>query len=182
MYVCVCLWRNHLWVTQRLWNRQSSLVSHEANWLLFTNMLLLCYLSSPPLLCSDADKQQQSIRVQIPSNATSTTKLTTFFFCQAIKVFFLLVLVHKQVKNKVLKALQRSFYGGGVFIFLSAVQGRKTQLSRVEALDGWFVYVCELCVMRGTFKFSGVICSHSYIQGVIKLLQIPATHTYIHIT
>lgn len=30
----------------------------------------------------------------------------------------------------------KGFYDGEVFIFLSAVQGKKTQLSRVEALKG----------------------------------------------
>lgn len=46
--------------------------------------------------------------------------------------------------NKVLEALRRAFHGGGVFIFLSAVQGEKTQLPRVEALEGCVcVCVCE---------------------------------------
>ncbi len=70
-----------------------------------------------------------------------TTKLTTVF-CQAL--FLLSVFVSKQ-GNKVLKVLRRVFMVAGCLYFCQQCR-EKTQLSRVEALEGWFVYACFMCV------------------------------------
>lgn len=69
-------------------------------------------------------------------SVNTDTKWTTVPFLSLIELILspVTVLVHTQ-GNKMVEALLRAFCGR-VFIFLPAVQGEKTQLSRVEALEG----------------------------------------------